>query len=188
MLQLLFLFFALYAYADDCFDMKQNHMIFFDTQEIELVHTALLDRSLYAQCVQALPICCVDIFVYNPITRCYFLVLRNVPPAKGIYFFPGGRMHKGESFFECAKRKCYEEAGLEIVPMQIIDVYNTIYPDSAWDCQTHTVNIAVFALCSDDIVALDHNHVEYRWQSIDVIPEHEYLKDIYYKAQELIAW
>ncbi len=182
MMYLLPLLSSLFACANELIDMQQNHMVFFDSQKTAIEHTEYIDKQLYAQCVHTLPICCVDIFVYNPITRCYFLVLRNIPPAQNIYFFPGGRLYKGESFFECAQRKCREEAGLHIKPLRIIDVYNTMYPDGSWDCQTHTVNIAIFSVCIDDQASIDNNHGDYKWQSIDEIPEHSYLKDIYQKA------
>jgi ADP-ribose pyrophosphatase YjhB (NUDIX family) len=103
-----------------------------------------------------------------------------------LYYFPGGRLFKGESFFECAKRKCLEEDNLTVLPQLVLDVYSTMHPDSPYDCQTHTVNIAVFALCNDQRAALDENHADYCWVDLDQVPEHAYLKDIHQKAVAFI--
>lgn len=170
------------TYSSEFIDTAQNYMVFFDTATVDVERSALVDKALYAQFVKTMPICCVDIFVYNPVTRCYFLVLRDLPPVQGIYSLPGGRLFKGESFFECARRKCLEEAQLVVEPICVLDLYNTIFPDSAWDCQTHTINAAIFALCTQEHALVDNNHGDYLWKSIDESPEHSYFKDVHQKA------
>jgi colanic acid biosynthesis protein WcaH len=175
------IFIIILVMSTTCIIQCQNHMVFCDN-----VAKATSARN-YAQVVQDLPICCVDIFVYNPNLKSYFLVLRKQKPVQGIWWYPGGRLFKGESFFECAQRKCKQEAGLDIEPVIVLDSYSTIFPDSEWNCQTHTINIAVFALCvQNELPDLDGNHEQWQWQPIDKWPEHPYLHDIYLRVLKYI--
>lgn len=151
----------------------------------EVVAKQLCPKKEYAQAVDNLPICCVDIFVYNPQSQCYYMVLRKQKPAQHEWWYPGGRLFKGESFFDCARRKCAEEVGLEVNPVKLLSVYSTIFPDSEWNCQTHTVNSVVLALHNSDadlVNRVDHNHEEGRWLSITISPENPYLNAIYQEA------
>lgn len=167
-------------------DTRQDHFIFMNTNEIQSV--GIIEKDFYGQAIAMLPICCVDVFVYNPHDKTYFLILRDKAPAKGIYCVPGGRLYKGESFFACAKRKCLEEAGLSIQPVRILKVYSTIFPDSEWECQTHTINVVIFALTinNSNNASVDNNHTQYQWINIDQTPEHPYIKDIYQTALEYL--
>ena len=63
------------------------------------------------------------------------LIRRAQPPAKGLYSFPGGKLHLGETISECAIREAREEIGLSCV------VHNTNVPAFAvTDSITHGVN------------------------------------------------
>ena len=53
------------------------------------------------------------------------LVQRATEPVKGVWWLPGGRIYKGETFFDAAIRKTKEETGLRGKPIQILGVYNT---------------------------------------------------------------
>lgn len=43
---------------------------------------------------------------------------------RGQYAFPGGHLEFGESFAECAKRECREEAGIEIKNIRFLRLSN----------------------------------------------------------------
>jgi ADP-ribose pyrophosphatase YjhB (NUDIX family) len=63
------------------------------------------------------------------------LIRRAHPPAEGLYSFPGGKLHLGETISECAIREAREEIGLSCV------VHNTNVPAFAvTDSITHGVN------------------------------------------------
>lgn len=94
-----------------------------------------------------------DIFFlhrFNPLTNrkeC-LLVERATEPVKGVWWLPGGRLFKGETFFDGAIRKAKEETGLDNVkPIQVLGFYNTFFPTSAWDtddCKgTQTVQVSL---------------------------------------------
>ncbi|MFZ5953906.1 MAG: NUDIX domain-containing protein [Candidatus Dependentiae bacterium] len=156
-----------------------NHFVFCDLIKSQ----TLCPKSDYAQAVNYLPICCVDIFVFNQKTHQYFMVLRKQKPAQHEWWYPGGRLFKGESFFECAIRKCRDEVGLHVKPLAELGVYSTIFPDSEWNCQTHTVNIAVLALLEENsFIQLDHDHEQGQWVDVSIVPKNPYLKALYDKA------
>jgi ADP-ribose pyrophosphatase YjhB (NUDIX family) len=146
----------------------------------------LLPSGLYKDIVDSMPICCVDVFVYNTQLKKYFTVVRKEAPAKGIRWLPGGRLCKGEGFFECAQRKCLDEVGIIIEPLAILGVYSTLYPDSAWDCPTHTVNIAIFALTDQQEAYLNQDHKNGQWISIEETLGNDYLNAIYDQSKKYL--
>ena len=89
------------------------------------------------QAVEKLVICCVDVIAKRKSDNKLLLFLRRDKPAQGIWWWPGGRMFRGESFYKCAVRKLAEESGTsanKIVPVGVIPVsWNTFFRDSAWD-------------------------------------------------------
>ena len=128
-------------------------------------------------------ICCVDCVVirkneHNGKREC-LLVERSDEPAKGLWWWPGGRIYKGETFFKAGKavfltyiimhdysdghmvtcisnsaeRKCVEETGVKGTPIQVLGVYNTFFPRSSWDKDdakgTQTVNAVVLISLTD---------------------------------------
>lgn len=127
-----------------------------------------LSSELYRQAVARLPIFTVDIFLVDLTTKRYVLVLRKTRPAQGVYWLPGGRLLKGEEFFEAARRKCIQEMGISIKPQAILGVYNLIFPDSAWECAGHTPSVLILATCSpeSESVMLDEFHQNYKWVSL----------------------
>lgn len=160
--------------------LAENHFQFCANVE----NAGYLSADIYTKVVESLPICCVDVFVYNPHSQKYLMILRKDKPAQNLFFVPGGRLLKGESFFGGAERKIKEETGLDITATQKIDVYSTIFPDSQWGCQTHTINIVIFAVLKpDQKITLDAHHGDYAWVSRDIAPENEYLCNAYHKAR-----
>lgn len=159
-----------------------NHFVYEQGARKIDVH---LEKEFYRKAVENLPICCVDIFVYNPIAQSYFLVFRRDEPAQGVWWYPGGRLFKGESPLTCAQRKCLQEVGLCITPHCVLHGYSTEFPRSVWGCDTHTVNLAVFATFAgyaQGNVSFDEHHSDYRWESIATIPQDPYLLAIYHQA------
>lgn len=97
---------------------------------------------------------------------------RASEPAKGLWWLPGGRLLKGETFFAAAERKAKEETGLDgAKPIQILGVWNTFFPTSNWDTEdskgTQTVNPIVLVELSADEVKLDSTSEAYRWIGLD---------------------
>ena len=139
-------------------------------------------------------ICCVDCLLvrYNHVMKrkeC-LLVKRSTEPVKGVWWLPGGRLWKGETFFDAAIRKAKEETGLtNVKPIQVLGIWNTFFPTSHWDTPTskgtQTVNpIVLVELPSDDDnstpkITLDETSEESKWISLDPIKATQNNEDKY---------
>ena len=123
------------------------------------------------------------------------LVERHDEPVKGHWWFPGGRILKGETFFQAALRKTYEETGLrDAASTQVLGVFNTFFKKSNWEAEgesfagTQTMNVAILVEVSDDAeILVDHTIDRFRWTEIDDPKGHE---DAYIRAclKRLTAW
>jgi colanic acid biosynthesis protein WcaH len=71
----------------------------------------LIPGELYRQILAVMPIVCVDLLVIDIDGR-LLLLRRRDEPAKGRWWFAGGRVHLGETRAEAAARKLNEECGL----------------------------------------------------------------------------
>lgn len=98
-----------------------------DRKELTTIldHRKFLDKEFYGKMVRDCIICCVDCLIvrYNSHLQReeVLLVERGTHPAKGIWWLPGGRLFKGETFFDGAKRKARDETGLsEVTPIQVL--------------------------------------------------------------------
>jgi colanic acid biosynthesis protein WcaH len=116
-----------------------------------------LPSDLYGKLVRDCVVCCVDCLLVRTSKEdkkeC-LLVLRSSEPAKGLWWLPGGRLLKGESFFAAAERKAKEETGLaNVTCIQVLGVWNTFFPTSNWDTDTEkgtqTVNPIVLVELND---------------------------------------
>jgi colanic acid biosynthesis protein WcaH len=121
---------------------------------------------LYNKIVKLIPIVSVEALIV--IGGSLLFLKRKNQPAIGQWWFPGGRMHKGESFEETLYREINEETGLQISSCKFINVYSRIFPER------HDITVAFLCKCEGKIV-LNSEHSEYRLFS--VVPEnlHPYL-------------
>jgi 8-oxo-dGTP pyrophosphatase MutT (NUDIX family) len=152
-----------------------------------------LPKDVYVTLVRDAVVCCVDIVLVRTTTsaasasadgtsaavttrRECLLVERSSEPVKGVWWWPGGRLLKGETFFDAAIRKAQEETGVNaehVRPVQVLGVWNTFFPTSAWDDDssrgTQTVNPIVLVEMSNSNVEikLDGTSDGYRWISLD---------------------
>ena len=116
-----------------------------------------LPEELYSGIVSNIPTVCVDVVCQREVDNKVLLFYRRDKPARGLWWLPGGRMLKGETFFDTALRKIKDEMGhgklLDglVEAVEVTGVWNTFFHDSSWDdgrdeekkgCQT--VNISVF--------------------------------------------
>ena len=96
-----------------------------------------LSGDLYGRLVRDCVVVCTDCLIvrYNPSTarkEC-LLVERASEPVKGVWWLPGGRLLKGETFFDAAIRKAKQETGIEgVKPIQVLGLWNTFFPTSHW--------------------------------------------------------
>ncbi|MCK9344989.1 MAG: NUDIX domain-containing protein [Candidatus Pacebacteria bacterium] len=135
-----------------------------------------IPTELYQKIHAVLPIVCVDVVVVRD--NSFLLAKRNNKPAQGQWFFPGGRIFKGEGLEDAAKRKAQEELGIEISIEKILGVDETMFPDGPFDDSTHTINVVFLANSKDDgdTVALDTQNEEYQWYTHIDDTWHPYVK------------
>jgi len=94
---------------------------------------------------------------------------RQNSPAERQWWFPGGRIRKGETFEEALYREVKEETGLEVIKSELINVYSRIFNER------HDITIAYHCNCKGDKIILNNEHSEYRY--FKSLPEsiHPYL-------------
>lgn len=155
---------TLYAYGQPQCIPVENHFIYGNpTDKVE----GYLEKTFYQEAVKNLPIICIDIVVVDLISLEYLLVLRDNEPCKGLFWVPGGRLYKGESFFEATKRKCKEETDVEVQPLSLLSANSLLFKQSAWGCTTHTPTVGVVALINKKQVPhTDKHHSSFLWVSI----------------------
>jgi ADP-ribose pyrophosphatase YjhB (NUDIX family) len=108
---------------------------------------------LYDQIVKLLPIVSVDAVIV--INKSLLLLKRKNQPAKGLWWFAGGRIHRGESLEQTLYREVKEETGLEIEDYKLINVYSRVFPER------HDITIAYLCSCKEGKVTLNDEHSEY---------------------------
>jgi 8-oxo-dGTP diphosphatase len=69
------------------------------------------------------------------------LVRRAAEPLKGEWSLPGGALELGEKLREGVRREVLEEAGLEVEPGEVLDVFDSIFRDEQGRTQYHYVLI-----------------------------------------------
>lgn len=104
---------------------KDLSLFYGDKKELTTIKDSrkFLPSDVYGELVRKCVVCCVDIVVVriNPLGKkeCV-LVERASEPAKGVWWWPGGRLLKGETFFDAAIRKTQQETGLkDVTPIQV---------------------------------------------------------------------
>lgn len=123
-----------------------------------------VNAEFYARAVSELVLPCVDVAVSTPAG--VPLVLRKNEPAKGKWWFPGGRVRFGESMAAAACRKLFEEVGIMChgALMQQWKAFDMIWPVSAQGGPTQLVSIVFFAeLDSVPVLKTDEHHSDVKF-------------------------
>mmetsp|Transcript_5633 Transcript_5633/g.5832 ORF Transcript_5633/g.5832 Transcript_5633/m.5832 type:complete len:275 (+) Transcript_5633:54-878(+) len=123
-----------------------------------------LPNDIYSQVVEKLPLFCIDVICRRKCDGKIVLFYRRDNPASNIWWWPGGRMYRGETFYTSAIRKLSEELGIlpeKISPKAIVQIWNTFFPNSSFDNGrtagregTQTVNIVILVELSADHQAI----------------------------------
>ena len=117
--------------------------------------TGKISSSLYELILDVLPIASVEAIISKD-NSLLFLRRKN-SPAKGQWWFPGGRIRKGEKLEEALVREVKEETGLDVIESKLVNVYSRIFDER------HDITIAYFCKCKQDIITLNNEHSEYKY-------------------------
>ena len=133
-----------------------------------------IEEKLYKIILDKMSIPTVDAIVIHKDK--FLLLKRNNPPVKGMWWFPGGRVRRGESLEQAVKREVLEETGLECKILRRVGVINQIFPE------VHAVSVYYLVESKSPDVKLNSEHSAYKW--FLNLPEnsHNYLKTMIKKA------
>ena len=104
---------------------------------------------------------------------------RRNEPLKGIWFTPGGRIHKNETWQDALLRIAEVELGLSgisVEEFELMCVWDHFYGNSAvdQDLSTHYVNLPHYSeFKSKPEITLDDQHGEFQWFDLSVASNDE---------------
>ena len=119
-----------------------------------------------------MPIPCVDLLVVNNAGN-ILLAKRQNEPAKGQWWFPGGRVHYMEKRRDTAIRKLKEECNLEATDIRELDTFDAILENNVTHSAVHGISTLFYMkVDNEEPVRLDSQSAEADWRTSD-----EWLKE-----------
>jgi colanic acid biosynthesis protein WcaH len=142
------------------------------------VHDEYVPEETFGACIDALLQVCVEVLLERD--GAVLVARRTNEPAKGEWFWPGGRLYKGERLDDAARRVAREELDVEVDLTERFGVYRHFWDTASVEGadSRHTVNIVYRATQSDSDaeVALDDQHDDYRFATGDEDDLYEYVR------------
>jgi len=143
------------------------------------VHDAHIPEETFATCLEHVPQPCVDLVVEYD--GGVLLVCRQNEPASGEWFWPGGRLYKGERLEDAAVRIAREELGLGVRIRERLGVSEHFWETTsvAGLNSRHTVPVVyrVEPAPADQPILLDDQHDDYRILREPERSLHEYVRE-----------
>ena len=99
------------------------------------------------------------------------LVRRANPPLQGEWSIPGGMVETGETTREAVVREVKEETGLEIQPVQLLEVFERILRDDDSRVRYHYVLIDYLCRVSGGAASAGSDVTELCWAGADQLKE-----------------
>lgn len=135
--------------------------------------------------VEHTPIVSVDLLILQQ--DGILLGKRKNKPAKGFWFVPGGRVHKGETRHEAVHRIAKEELGIEVEIIESLGAYEHLYQtsDVGDDTSKHYLANGYVVNPIESELKTDNQHSELR--TFQQPPEelHEYVANYIRDTQHL---
>lgn len=125
----------------------------------------IIPEELYKEICRVMPIPCVDLLVSDSKGR-VLLVKRKKEPAAGQWWFPGGRVHFGETRAATAVRKLNEECGLEAISVEELGTYDVIFEACEAGVATHGITTVFRMSVHDSFVRLDDQSLAAGWRTL----------------------
>jgi colanic acid biosynthesis protein WcaH len=122
----------------------------------------LLPDGVYARIHETMPILCVD--VVPVVGKSVALVRRGRMPGKGKWWFPGGRVRRGEVLEDAARRLLLDEMQAKLRRARFLGVIECQFGKEdpfGHGKGTHTVSVVYGAEMMPGGVTLDANHIEW---------------------------
>lgn len=138
----------------------------------------IIEDALYTEIIRMMPVPCVDLCVIHNNEK-VLLVKRKNAPAKGLLWFPGGRVHYKESRIDAAKRKLHEECFLSASHITEIGTFDLIFEESDEVCALHGITTLFRMDVHDEVVSVDNQSESFVWTSIEACHKelaHDFLR------------
>lgn len=142
----------------------------------------MIDQPLFTKIHKLMPIPCLDLVIVR--NGKILLIKRDREPAKGQYWLPGGRIFRGESLVDTAKRIAKNEVGLSVSKLEHIGIGNLLFKEDPFGhgCGTHTVSFIYKCHATKGTPSLDKLHTDYIWWDGKSGKYHPYVKRFGAKA------
>jgi ADP-ribose pyrophosphatase YjhB (NUDIX family) len=119
-----------------------------------------IPEDKFREIERLMPLACFNAIIVDSKGR-VLVMKRNNEPAKGLYWFPGGRIKRGQSLEEALKEQIEEETGLKWSDLKVLKVASV---DSCLFKSRHTVNINfILKKLSKSEARLDQEHSDFKW-------------------------
>jgi colanic acid biosynthesis protein WcaH len=150
------------------------------------VHDEFIPESTFGDCLSHLPQVCVEVVVAHD--GGVVLARRTNDPVQGRWFWPGGRLFKGERLDDAAERIAREELGLSVTVDRRLGVHEHFWDTASVDGaeSRHTVNVVYLVAPTDDLdITLDSQHDD--WELCHNVDNtyHEYVSE-YVETYDLL--
>ncbi len=136
----------------------------------------------YCSILDVMPISCVDVIIQHE-SKILLIHRKKSEDMGDLWWIPGGRIHKNETFENAVKRKAVTETGLQVHVLKKCNSYEGFYESKKCDSGTHfitTVYITKPVKLTE--IKIDHTADDYKW--IDYHAEKENLHALLRKMIE----
>jgi len=119
-----------------------------------------IPEKRFREIERLMPVACVNAIVLDNEGR-VLVMRRNNKPARGLYWFPGGRIKIGQSLEDALKEQVKEETGLEWSEVELLKVASV---SSSVFKTRHTVEINFLLIKNTDSeIKLNQEHSDFKW-------------------------
>jgi len=127
----------------------------------------IIPSEQYDQILKTMPIPCVDLLVVDN-AGYILLVKRQNEPAKGQWWFPGGRVYYKEKRKDAAIRKLKEECNLDAINIQELGTYDLILDNNITNSMVHGITTLFFMdVHNREPFKVDDQSIDADWRTLD---------------------
>ena len=137
----------------------------------------LIPGDTYSKFREAMPIACADAIVWDRDRAAVLLGKRADPPVQDVWWFIGGRIHRGETVAEAVAANVLSETGLKVklVNNGIVGIGTTIFKIGE---DRHTPNVTCLVEVVGGELQQTKHFSEIRWiETLNDVPLLEYVRD-----------